>query len=108
MQHETTACSRAVAADGGNHLPAAPRVILVLGGGDAGKSPYCRFLIAQLLGAGERPAVVDAHVGQKIMGPPATVTLGYAEGTAEQWTATAEAFHFVGSTVPVGLRPESP
>jgi polynucleotide 5'-hydroxyl-kinase GRC3/NOL9 len=79
-----------------------PRTILVLGGGDAGKSSYCRFLVAQLLGAGERLAIVDADVGQKIVGPPATVTLGYAEGTAEQWTAAAEAFYFVGSTGPVG------
>jgi polynucleotide 5'-hydroxyl-kinase GRC3/NOL9 len=78
-----------------------PRTILVLGGGDAGESSYCRFLVAQLLGAGERLAIVDADVGQKIVGPPATVTLGYAEGTAEQWTA-AEAFYFVGSTGPVG------
>jgi polynucleotide 5'-hydroxyl-kinase GRC3/NOL9 len=79
-----------------------PLTILVLSGGDAGKSSYCRFLVAQLLGAGERLAIVDADVGQKIMGPPATVTLGYAEGTAEQWTAAAEAFYFVGSTGPVG------
>jgi polynucleotide 5'-hydroxyl-kinase GRC3/NOL9 len=78
-----------------------PRTILVLGG-DAGESSYCRFLVAQLLGAGERLAIVDADVGQKIVGPPATVTLGHAEGTAEQWTAAAEAFYFVGSTGPVG------
>ncbi|MFZ1102211.1 MAG: Clp1/GlmU family protein [Hyphomicrobiaceae bacterium] len=79
-----------------------PRTILVIGGGAAGKISYCRFLIAQLLGAGERPAIVDADVGQKIVRPPATVTLGYAEGTPEQWTAAAEAFYFVGSTGPVG------
>jgi polynucleotide 5'-kinase involved in rRNA processing len=41
-----------------------PRTILELGGGDAGKTSYCRLLIAQLLGAGERPAIVDADVGQ--------------------------------------------
>jgi hypothetical protein len=81
-----------------------PRTILVLGGGDAGKTSYCRFLIAQLLGAGERPAVIDADVGQKMVGPPATATLGYAEGMAEQWTAAAEAFHFVGSTGPAIAR----
>lgn len=27
-----------------------PRVILVLGGGDAGKSSYCRFLVPQAFG----------------------------------------------------------
>ncbi|HWE16373.1 MAG TPA: Clp1/GlmU family protein [Hyphomicrobiaceae bacterium] len=97
MQHDAPACSRGVAADGGNQRP---RTILVLGGGNAGKTSHCRFLIAQLLGSGERPAIVDADVGQKIVGPPATVTLGYAEGMIEQWTAPAAAF--VGSTGPVG------
>jgi polynucleotide 5'-kinase involved in rRNA processing len=41
-----------------------PRMILVIGGGAAGKTSYCRLLIAQLLGAGERPTIVDADVGQ--------------------------------------------
>ena len=79
-----------------------PRVILVLGGGDVGKSSYCRFLITELLAAGHRIAVVDADVGQKDVGPPATVTLGYAAGTAQQWVVAPEAFYFVGSTSPAG------
>ena len=95
-----------------------PRVILVLGGGDAGKSSFCRFLLAELLAAGHRVAVVDSDLGQKDIGPPATVTLGYsaprcgqglpAEGPLEQgptvarWPPAAEAFYFVGSTSPVG------
>jgi polynucleotide 5'-kinase involved in rRNA processing len=41
-----------------------PRVILVLGGGDAGKSSFCRFLVAELLAAGHRVAIVDSDVGQ--------------------------------------------
>ena len=52
-----------------------PRVILVLGGGDAGKSSFCRFLLAELLAAGHRVAVVDSDLGQKDIGPPATVTV---------------------------------
>jgi polynucleotide 5'-hydroxyl-kinase GRC3/NOL9 len=79
-----------------------PRVILVLGGGDVGKSSYCRFLVTELLAAGHRVAVVNADVGQKDVGPPATVTLGYAVGTAEQWAVAPEAFYFVGSTSPAG------
>lgn len=79
-----------------------PRVILVLGGGDVGKSSYCRFLITELLAPGHRIAVVDADVGQKDVGPPATVTLGYAAGTAGQWAVAREAFYFVGSTSPAG------
>ena len=46
-----------------------PRTILVIGGGAAGKTSYCRFLIAQLLGSGERPAIVDADVGLTVRGP---------------------------------------
>jgi polynucleotide 5'-hydroxyl-kinase GRC3/NOL9 len=83
-------------------LEESPHVILVLGGGDVGKSSYCRFLITELLAAGNRVALVDANVGQKDVGPPATVTLGYAAGTAEQWNIAPQEFYFVGSTSPVG------
>jgi polynucleotide 5'-hydroxyl-kinase GRC3/NOL9 len=79
-----------------------PRVILVLGGGDAGKSSYCRFLAGELLAGGHRVAIVDADVGQKSIGPPATVTLGHATAAAGQWVGVPEAFYFVGSTSPVG------
>jgi polynucleotide 5'-hydroxyl-kinase GRC3/NOL9 len=79
-----------------------PRVILVLGGGDAGKSSFCRFLVAELVAAGHRVAVVDSDLGQKDIGPPATVTLGYAAPPAERWPPAPEAFYFVGSTSPVG------
>jgi polynucleotide 5'-hydroxyl-kinase GRC3/NOL9 len=77
-------------------------VILVIGGGDAGKTSYCRFLAGELLATGQRVAIVDADVGQKDVGPPATVTLGYATGTDERWAGAPEAFYFVGSTSPVG------
>lgn len=77
-------------------------MILVIGGGDSGKTSYCRFLSAELLAAGHRVAVVNSDVGQKEVGPPATVTLGYATGTAERWAGPPEAFYFVGSTSPVG------
>jgi polynucleotide 5'-hydroxyl-kinase GRC3/NOL9 len=83
-------------------LETRPRVILVLGGSDRGKSSYCRFLAAELLAAGHRVAIVDADLGQKDVGPPATVALGYVTGTAERWTTIPEAFYFVGSTSPVG------
>lgn len=83
-------------------LETRPRVILVLGGTDTGKSSYCRFLATELLAAGHRVAIVDADLGQKDVGPPATVALGYVAGTAERWSAVPEAFYFVGSTSPVG------
>lgn len=79
-----------------------PRAILVLGGGDSGKSSYRRFLAAQLVTAGHRVAIVDADVGQKDVGPPAAVTLGYAMDTGDPLAAPPEAFYFVGSTSPEG------
>jgi polynucleotide 5'-hydroxyl-kinase GRC3/NOL9 len=79
-----------------------PRVVLLLGGTDLGKSSYCRFLADALASAGERVAIVDADVGQKSIGPPATVTLGYATGAPEAWATPPEVYYFVGSPNPVG------
>jgi polynucleotide 5'-hydroxyl-kinase GRC3/NOL9 len=78
-----------------------PRVILVIGGGDSGKSSYCRFLAGALLASGERVAIVDADIGQKTVGPPATVTLGYVV-SADPWVCPPVAFYFVGATNPMG------
>ena len=69
------------------------RKILVLGGVDRGKSTYCRFLTRRCLETGQRVAVVDTDVGQKDIGPPATLTLGYpevAQALAEVLPAAAE------------------
>lgn len=79
-----------------------PRVILVLGSTDVGKSSYCQFLAGELVATGQRVAIVDADIGQKNIGPPATVTLAYVAGAVEQWATPPEAYYFVGSPNPVG------
>lgn len=79
-----------------------PRVILMLGAADVGKSTCSRFLVRQLVDAGRRVAVLDASVGIKSVGPPAAVTLAYAEETADFRDIKAHGFYFVGSTSPVG------
>jgi polynucleotide 5'-hydroxyl-kinase GRC3/NOL9 len=79
-----------------------PRVILLLGGTDVGKSSYCRFLARELVATGQRVAIVDADIGQKNIGPPATVTLAYFTGAVEQGATAPEAYYFVGSPNPVG------
>jgi polynucleotide 5'-hydroxyl-kinase GRC3/NOL9 len=79
-----------------------PRVILMLGGTDVGKSSYCRFLARELVATGQRVAIVDADIGQKNIGPPATVTRAYIAGTVEPWAMAPEAFYFVGSPNPMG------
>jgi polynucleotide 5'-hydroxyl-kinase GRC3/NOL9 len=77
------------------------RVILLLGCSDAGKSSCARFLARELARAGEQVAFVDADIGQKSIGPPATVTLAHVTG-GESWAIAPEAFYFVGSPDPVG------
>lgn len=47
---------------------------LVLGPADSGKSTLCRLLMEQARGAGRSAAILD--LGQKLIGPPACVTLG--------------------------------
>lgn len=76
------------------------RVILVLGAMDRGKSTYCRFLSRKLLAAGATVAFVDADVGQKDLGPPATLTLGYLDATHPEAPLSPAAWYFVGATTP--------
>lgn len=78
------------------------RTILVLGAADRGKSTFCSYLIRVLVEAGHRVALVDADIGQKDVGPPATITMGYTDGDPGLSAITPAAFYFVGSTSPVG------
>jgi polynucleotide 5'-hydroxyl-kinase GRC3/NOL9 len=78
------------------------RRVLVLGPSDAGKSWFCRYLCDYLLAAGRRVAVVDADIGQKIVGPPAAVTLCHARAGGDLSAARPERFAFVGATSPIG------
>jgi polynucleotide 5'-hydroxyl-kinase GRC3/NOL9 len=69
---------------------------------DRGKSTYCDFLAQRCLEAGRRVAVLDADVGQKAIGPPATLTLGYPQ-LGQPLTATPPAaWYFIGAITPVG------
>lgn len=85
-----------------NILRERPRLILLLGRSDTGKSSYARFLARELTGAGERTAIVDADIGQKSIGPPTTVTLAHIAGAGDPWPIAPEAFYFGGSPDPVG------
>lgn len=73
------------------------RRVLVVGPPDVGKSSLCRVILA---GAAPRRAValLDGDVGQKIIGPPACVTLG--RSSPGQGLALC-ALAFVGTTEPV-------
>jgi len=50
--------------------------VLVLGARDVGKSTFALALLSAAREAGERAALLDCDVGQKMVGPPACVTLG--------------------------------
>jgi polynucleotide 5'-hydroxyl-kinase GRC3/NOL9 len=81
------------------------RTVLLIGGLDTGKSTLARQLLAAAVTAGRPSVFLDADVGQKSIGPPATVTMKHirterdlAAGSIE----TADAMAFVGSTSPQG------
>lgn len=78
------------------------RIILVLGAADRGKSTYCRFLTERCLAAGWRVALLDTDVGQKTIGPPASLTLGYPQPDHALASTPPAAWYFIGATNPVG------
>jgi polynucleotide 5'-hydroxyl-kinase GRC3/NOL9 len=79
-----------------------PRRVLVLGETDTGKSTLIRYLLKTLLGSEVRCSLVDADIGQKDLGPPATVTLGEFQFLYELRLGKVGAMYFVGSTSPRG------
>jgi polynucleotide 5'-hydroxyl-kinase GRC3/NOL9 len=64
----------------------------VLGARDTGKSTFCRFLADAGPQAGRSTALLDTDVGQKMIGPPACVTMSDAHGLS---------LAFAGTTNPV-------
>ena len=49
--------------------------VLLIGGMDTGKTTLSRELLTAALAAGRPAALLDADVGQKTVGPPATISL---------------------------------
>ncbi len=81
------------------------RTVLLVGGLDTGKSTLARALLQAALAAGRACAFLDADVGQKTVGPPATVTLKMLRGPEDlepDVLARQDALWFVGSTSPEG------
>ena len=76
------------------------RTILVIGATDRGKSTYCHYLSRHLLAAGDSVALVDADVGQKDIGPPGTITLGYPDVVMPLHRLQPVAWYFVGAVSP--------
>ena len=76
------------------------RTILIIGATDRGKSTYCHYLSRHLLAAGDRVALVDADIGQKDIGPPGTITLGYPDAVTPLHRLQPAAWYFVGAVSP--------
>lgn len=79
--------------------------VVLIGGLDTGKSTLSRALLEAAVAAGRPSAFIDADVGQKTVGPPATVTLKRIRGAVDLEPASMakeDALWFVGSTSPEG------
>jgi polynucleotide 5'-hydroxyl-kinase GRC3/NOL9 len=73
------------------------RTVGVIGRTDSGKSMLTHFLFTSAIQTGRDAALIDTDLGQKMIGPPACVTMSDAQGLA---------LAFVGSTDPVlGWKP---
>jgi polynucleotide 5'-hydroxyl-kinase GRC3/NOL9 len=75
----------------------ANRRVLVIGPADSGKTSLCRVLFAACHEGGPPAALVDTDLGQKLVGPPACVTLGAGSTQIPNLVALA----FVGTTDPM-------
>jgi polynucleotide 5'-hydroxyl-kinase GRC3/NOL9 len=76
------------------------RKIMVIGAADRGKSTYCQFLANGLQQSGARVAFVDGDIGQKDVGPPATISLAYPRRDQPLANAEAAGLFFVGAINP--------
>ena len=83
------------------------RVVLVLGESDSGKTSFTTYLAGALVAAGHSVAVVDADLGQSVIGPPTTVGLGELRApVARLGDAGLRGLAFVGATSPIAhVRP---
>jgi polynucleotide 5'-hydroxyl-kinase GRC3/NOL9 len=75
--------------------------VVLVGGLDTGKSSLSRSLLTAAVDAGRPAALLDADVGQKTVGPPATITLKMVRSTADleaERLAVPQEMSFVGST----------
>lgn len=78
-------------------------VVLILGGVDAGKSTFARYLFARLQNEGKTVAYLDGDPGQSTLGPPTTLTLALPKPGENEFPPRGEMLRYeVGSVTPVG------
>lgn len=76
------------------------RKLLVIGASDRGKSTFCNFLSTALLCNDARVSFVDGDIGQKDVGPPATITLANAKVGKSISALPVQSLYFVGAVNP--------
>ena len=78
-------------------------IATLLGATDTGKSTLARFLITRLCHQGVRIALVDADIGQSVLGPPATIGFSVFKSDPDwEIVLSSPEIFFVGSTTPEG------
>ncbi|KYH40639.1 MAG: hypothetical protein AYL32_010670 [Candidatus Bathyarchaeota archaeon B26-2] len=82
-------------------LSKSPRLVLVMGGVDSGKTSLCTYLANLALLEGRRVATIDGDLGQSDIGPPATVGFSLLEKpVTDLFGAKPHSMIFIGSTSP--------
>jgi len=79
--------------------------VMFVGGLDTGKSSLSRALLKAAVEAGRPSAYLDSDLGQKSVGPPATITMKIVRSPADlepDRLVVPDALSFVGSTSPQG------
>jgi polynucleotide 5'-kinase involved in rRNA processing len=85
-----------------------PRIILLLGSLDVGKTTFCLNLVSRFLEKRERVAVVDSDLGQSTFGPPTTIGLVIFNSCHKGLTSdslrevSASHLYFIGNNSPRG------
>ncbi len=81
-------------------------VAILLGAIDTGKSTLAKFLIFNLCQRGLKVALVDADIGQSVLGPPTTIGLSiFKSDPAWEIVLSPPEIFFVGSITPEGHFP---
>ncbi len=80
-----------------------PRLTIVMGGVDSGKTTFCTYLANKLVEIAKPIAIIDGDIGQANIGAPATIGLGLIEKhLTDLFAVEAEELYFVGAISPGG------
>ena len=80
--------------------------VILLGATDTGKSTLAKFLISNLCQQGLKVALVDADIGQSLLGPPTTIGFSVFKSDPDwQLVLSPPEIFFVGSVTPEGHFP---